>query len=133
MPWVKCSRLSFRSCSNGRHGFGRSSARQHTVNGVSRFYSVFLTALIVLSSFSSMSDWKNEDDIKAELRAMTDELRRLREGLRNMVSPPQKPNPTRAFLHRQSWPPEPAEPAEPKTSEPPKAEAADRKRGKRRK
>jgi hypothetical protein len=83
-----------------------------------------------------MSDWKNEDDIKAELRAMTDELRRLREGLRNMVSPPQKPNPTRAFLHRQAWPPEPAEPAEPaepKVSEPPKAEAADGKRAKRRK
>jgi hypothetical protein len=89
-----------------------------------------------------MSDWKNEDDIKAELRAMTDELRRLREGLRNMVSPPQKPNPTRAFLHRQSWPPEPAEPTEPtepaepaapKVSEPPKAEAADHKRAKRRK
>jgi hypothetical protein len=51
-----------------------------------------------------MSEWKNEDDIKAELRAMTDELRRLREGLRNMVSHP-KSHPTRAFLHRQSWPP----------------------------
>ena len=49
------------------------------------------------------ADWKNEDDIKAELRAMTDELRKVREGLRNMVSPP-KPNPSRAFLHRQSWP-----------------------------
>ena len=35
-----------------------------------------------------MSEWKNEDDIKAELRAMTDELRKLREGLRNLVSPP---------------------------------------------
>ena len=35
-----------------------------------------------------MGEWKNEDDIKAELRAMTDELRKLREGLRNMVSPP---------------------------------------------
>jgi hypothetical protein len=74
-----------------------------------------------------MSEWKNEDDIKAELRAMTDELRRLREGLRNMVSPPQKPNPTRAFLHRQSWPPEAAEPFEPRASEPTTAEAADRK------
>jgi hypothetical protein len=50
-----------------------------------------------------MSDWKNEDDIKAELRAMTDELRKLREGLRNLVSPP-KTNPSRAFLHRQAWP-----------------------------
>jgi hypothetical protein len=51
-----------------------------------------------------MSHWKNEDDIKAELRAMTDELRQLREGLRTMVSPP-KQGPSRAFLHRQSWPP----------------------------
>jgi hypothetical protein len=56
-----------------------------------------------------MSEWKNEDEIKAELRAMTEELRHLREGLRNMVSPPPKPNPSRAFLHRQSWP-LPAEP-----------------------
>ena len=79
-----------------------------------------------------MSDWKNEDDIKAELRAMTDELRRLREGLRNMVSPP-KPNPSRAFLHRQSWQPEAAEPPVPTPVDPPRAEAADRKRAKRRK
>ncbi len=66
-----------------------------------------------------MSEWKNEDDIKAELRAMTDELRRLREGLRNVVSPPPKQNPSRAFLHRQSWP-TPVEPAP--------AAAPDRKR-----
>ena len=58
-----------------------------------------------------MSEWKNEDDIKAELRAMTDELRKLREGLRNLVSPP-KTHPSREFLHRQSWP-TPAEPAVP--------------------
>jgi hypothetical protein len=51
-----------------------------------------------------MSEWKNEDDIKAELRVLTDELRRLREGLRNMVGRPVKPNPSRAFLHRESWP-----------------------------
>jgi len=56
-----------------------------------------------------MNEWKNEDDIKAELRAMTDELRKLREGLRNLVSPP-KTHPSREFLHRQSWP-APAEPA----------------------
>ena len=80
----------------------------------------------------SMSEWKNEDAIKAELRAMTDELRRLREGLRNMVSPP-KPNPSRAFLHRQSWPPDTAEPAAPTPVEPPRAEAADRKGTRRRK
>ena len=47
---------------------------------------------------------QNEDDIKAELRVLTDELRRLREGLRNIVSPPPKQHPSRAFLHRQSWP-----------------------------
>ena len=51
-----------------------------------------------------MGDWKNEDDIKAELRVLTGELKQLREELRNMVAPP-KPNPSRAFLHRQSWPP----------------------------
>jgi hypothetical protein len=50
-----------------------------------------------------MSTWKNEDDIKAELRVLTEELRQLREELRSMVAPP-KQNPTRAFLHRQSWP-----------------------------
>jgi hypothetical protein len=50
-----------------------------------------------------MSDWKNEDDIKAELRYLTGELKQLREELRAMVSPP-KPNPSRAFLHRQAWP-----------------------------
>ena len=49
------------------------------------------------------SDWKNEDEIKAELRVLTDELRTLRHELRNMVAPP-KTHPSRAFLHRQSWP-----------------------------
>jgi hypothetical protein len=48
-------------------------------------------------------DWKNEDDIKAELRILTDELRTLRHELRNMVEP-KKSNPSRAFLHRHSWP-----------------------------
>jgi hypothetical protein len=51
-----------------------------------------------------MSDWKNEDDIKAELRHLTGELKHLREELRSMVSPSKPPNPSRAFLHRQSWP-----------------------------
>jgi hypothetical protein len=50
-----------------------------------------------------MSEWKNEDEIKAELRVLTKELRQLREELRGMVTPP-KANPARAFLHRQSWP-----------------------------
>jgi len=51
-----------------------------------------------------MAEWKNEDDIKAELRGLTDDLKRLREELRDMVAPP-KPNPSRAFLHRQALPP----------------------------
>ena len=50
----------------------------------------------------AMAEWKNEDDIKAELRELTSELRRLREELRGMLEP--RPHPTRAFLHRQSWP-----------------------------
>lgn len=60
-----------------------------------------------------MSEWKNEDDIKAELRVLTKELKHLREELRDMVTPP-KPRPTRALL-RQSWPlphPEISVPAE---------------------
>jgi hypothetical protein len=51
-----------------------------------------------------MAGWKNEDDIKAELRILTDELKSLRQELSDLVAPP-KQNPTRAFLHRQSWPP----------------------------
>jgi hypothetical protein len=68
-------------------------------------FRAFLTALIMLARHVSMGAWKNEDDIKAELRTLTGELKHLREELRNMVSPP-KPNPSRAFLHRQTWPPE---------------------------
>lgn len=52
--------------------------------------------------------WKNEDDIKAELRILTDELRTLRHELRNMVSPQKAKNPSR-FLHRHSWPLPPPE------------------------
>jgi hypothetical protein len=74
-----------------------------------------------------MSEWKNEDDIKAELRAMTGELRKLREGLRDMVSPPPKNNPSRAFLHRQSWP-SPVEQPPPREEPPPRARADDEAR-----
>ena len=51
-----------------------------------------------------MPRWKNEDDIKAELRVLTEELKALRHELSEMVAPPRQ-NPTRAFLHRQAWPP----------------------------
>ena len=67
------------------------------------------------------NDWKNEDDIKAELRVLTDELRTLRHELRNMVAPPKPKNPSRAFLHRHSWPPmtKPEIGSAPDQSEPP--------------
>jgi hypothetical protein len=64
-----------------------------------------------------MGEWKNEDDIKAELRFLTGELKQLRQELRAMVSPP-KPNPSRAFLHRQSWPTSSRETASDSTNEP---------------
>lgn len=51
-----------------------------------------------------MSDWKNEDDIKAELRQLTDQLRNLRKGLHDMVTPKAKSGSSRTFLHRESWP-----------------------------
>jgi hypothetical protein len=76
---------------------------------------------------TSMSTWKNEDDIKADLRVLTDELRELREELRNMVAPP-KPNPTRALLHRQSWPPPRPAPAAPEAIANDKAPRRRRKR-----
>ena len=64
-------------------------------------------------------DWKNEDDIKAELRVLTDELRTLRHELRNMVTPPKPRNTSRAFLHRHTWP---------SAMPPPEAEASETKR-----
>jgi hypothetical protein len=73
-----------------------------------------------------MAEWKNEDDIKAELRAMTDELRRLREGLRNLVNPPKTHLP-RELLHRHSWP-APAEPAAPAADDRKRAPKAPRRK-----
>ena len=73
-----------------------------------------------------MSDWKNEDDIKAELRHLTGELKHLREELRSMVSPSKPPNPSRAFLHRQSWPASPATAAAADEAKPPPRREAER-------
>jgi hypothetical protein len=71
-----------------------------------------------------MGVWKNEDDIKAELRTLTAELRQLRRELCSMVSPP-KPSPARTLFPRQAGlrPPAGATP-NPK----PVAEAADTSR-----
>ena len=60
-----------------------------------------------------MGHWQNEDDIKAELRTLTKELKQLREELRSMITPPKRS--TRALLYRP--PPAP---------QPPVAEAADK-------
>jgi hypothetical protein len=68
-----------------------------------------------------MSEWKNEDDIKAELRVLTKDLKHLREELRDMVTPP-KQRSSRALWHRQSGPPSP-----PAIAVPPEA-AADKPR-----
>ena len=75
-------------------------------------------------------DWKNEEAIKAELRTLTDELRTLREELRDMVSRPAKTNPSRAFLHRHSWPPPtPGPPSrEDEKTRPPKPDLRGRKK-----
>jgi hypothetical protein len=75
-------------------------------------------------------DWKNEEAIKAELRVLTDELRTLRQELRNMVSRPAKTNPSRAFLHRHSWPPAvPATANEAEKPPPSKPDLRGRKKG----
>ena len=50
-----------------------------------------------------MGEWKDEEQIKADLRQLTHQLKRLREELRDLVSPP-KTSPSRAFLHRKGWP-----------------------------
>ena len=68
-------------------------------------------------------EWQNEDDIKAELRRLTSKVRQLREELGDMVAPP-KANPSRAFLHRQSWPP----PAQAAADRPPPSKSPGRKK-----
>jgi hypothetical protein len=78
-----------------------------------------------------MSDWRNEDDIKAELRLLTGDLKKLREELRNMVSPP-KPNPSRAFLHRQGWPTSRPEPSAEAAEKPPPRSNNKKKKKKKR-
>jgi hypothetical protein len=70
-------------------------------------------------------DWKNEDDIKAELRVLTDELRTLRHELRNMVTPQKPKNAARGFFHRHSWPGMPRPDAAPDQGEPPKKKKKD--------
>lgn len=56
-----------------------------------------------------MGDWQDEEQIKAQLRLLTRQLKQLREELRDLVSPPPKTSPSRAFLHRKGWPGEGAD------------------------
>jgi hypothetical protein len=51
----------------------------------------------------TVKDWEGEEEIKAQLRELTSRTRKLREDLNALVRPP-VPSPTRAFIHRQSWP-----------------------------
>lgn len=59
-----------------------------------------------------MGEWKKEEDIKAELRSLTQELKHLREELRDMVTPKPKTKSAGSFLHRdilpKAHPPAPA-------------------------
>lgn len=55
-----------------------------------------------------MGDWKDEEQIKAELRLLTGQLKQLREELRDLVTPPKR-SASQAFLHRKGWPGEPFE------------------------
>lgn len=55
-----------------------------------------------------MGDWKDEEQIKAELRVLTSQLKQLREELQDLVAPP-KSSPSRALLHRKGWPAEGSE------------------------
>ena len=50
-----------------------------------------------------MKDWESEEQIKADLRELTNKTRKLREDLDALVRPA-SPNPARAFIHRQAWP-----------------------------
>jgi hypothetical protein len=54
-----------------------------------------------------VKDWEGEEQIKAQLRELTDRTRKLRQDLDELVRPPD-PSPTRAFIHRHSWPKLPA-------------------------
>jgi hypothetical protein len=51
----------------------------------------------------TVKDWEGEEEIKAQLRELTDRTRKLREDLTALVRPATA-KPTRAFIHRQAWP-----------------------------
>jgi hypothetical protein len=52
---------------------------------------------------SGVKDWESEEQIKAQLRDLTERTRRLRQELDALVRPAAS-SPTRGFIQRQSWP-----------------------------
>ena len=50
-----------------------------------------------------MNEWRSEDEIKAQLRELTDATRKLRGELEAMMRST-GPKPERQHLHRQTWP-----------------------------
>lgn len=52
---------------------------------------------------TTVKDWEGEEEIKAQLRELTKKTRKLRQDLDALVRP-SEPTPSRAFIHRQSWP-----------------------------
>jgi hypothetical protein len=78
----------------------------------------FVRATCLASVHNTVKDWHSEEEIKAQLRELTERTRKLRHDLDEMVRPGE-PNPARAFIHRQMWP---------KAQPLPPAAAAERKR-----
>ena len=50
--------------------------------------------------------YKGEQSLKEELRHLTEQTRKLREELADMVTAPKQQDLTRTLLHTQSWPKE---------------------------
>jgi hypothetical protein len=59
---------------------------------------------------NAVKDWHSEEELKARLRELTEETRKLRRDLDEMVRPNPE-SPSRAHIHRQAWPKEKPPPA----------------------
>jgi len=66
---------------------------------------------------TTVKDWEGEEEIKAQLRELTDRTRKLREDLTALVRP-SAAKPARAFIHRQAWPVNPPATAPERTRRP---------------
>jgi hypothetical protein len=52
---------------------------------------------------TAVKEWKSEDEIKAQLRELTAETRKVRQELNALIEPTPT-SPSRAFIHKQAWP-----------------------------